>query len=88
MNLYTMTEYMVEFFTNHFEAILSFIGGCFAGGIGVHFFNKKNCNNSYTTQKDISNSTGIAGRDITMKVKYKQENINAGGDVAGRDINK
>lgn len=56
----------MEFFINHLEAILSFFGGCVAGGISVHFFNKKNCNNTHTTQK----------------------NINAGGDVAGRDINK
>lgn len=57
---------MIEIFTNHIEAILSFLGGCIAGGISVHFFDKKNCNNSHITQK----------------------NINAGGDVAGRDINK
>lgn len=56
----------MDFFTNHFDAILSFLGGCITGGIGVHFFETKNCNNTHTTQK----------------------NINAGGDVAGRDINK
>lgn len=57
---------MVEFLTNHFEAILSFFGGCIAGSIGVHFFETRYCKNTHTTQK----------------------NINAGGDVAGRDINK
>lgn len=57
---------MIDFFANHFEAILSFAGGCIAGGIGVHFFGKKNCNNTNVSQK----------------------NINAGGDVAGRDIKK
>lgn len=57
---------MIEFLTNHIETVLSFIGGCITGGIGVHFFGKKNCNNSHITQK----------------------NINAGGDVAGRDIKK
>ena len=57
---------MIDFFTNHFETILSFIGGCITGGIGVHFFEKKNCNNTNISQK----------------------NINAGGDVAGGNINK
>lgn len=55
---------MIEFITNHFEAILSFFGGCFAGGIGVHFFDKKICNNTHTTQKNIKADGDIAGRDI------------------------
>lgn len=53
---------MVEVFIK----ILLFIVGCLAGGISVHLYYKRNCNNSNISQK----------------------NINAGGDVAGRDIKK
>lgn len=57
---------MEHFLGSHLEAIISAIIGFFAGGISVHFFEKKNSDNTNTTQSGI----------------------NAGGSVAGRDINK
>jgi hypothetical protein len=57
---------MIETITHYLYNIASFIGGCFAGGVGMHFYYKKIYNNKHITQK----------------------NINAGGDVAGHDINK
>ena len=57
---------MVNFISNHFDAIISAIVGFVSGGITMHIFNKNNSDNTKTIQK----------------------NIKAGGDVAGRDINK
>lgn len=57
---------MVNFISNHLEAIISAIAGFVSGGITVHIYHKNNSDNTKTIQK----------------------NIKAGGDIAGRDINK
>ena len=64
--LNTIKTIMIDFLIEKMETILSFIVGCITGGICIHFFEMKDCNNTHTTLK----------------------NINAGGDVAGRDIKK
>ena len=58
--------YIVNFISNHFDAIISAIVGFVSGGITMHIFHKNNSDNTKTIQK----------------------NIKAGGDIAGRDINK
>lgn len=58
---------MEDFLTNHFEAILSFIGGCITGGIGVRLYSKENCNNSKSILKNITTKGDVAGRDINKK---------------------
>ena len=57
---------MVNFISNHFDAIISAIVGFVSGGITMHINHKNNSDNTKTIQK----------------------NIKAGGDIAGRDINK
>ena len=58
---------MSEFLNNHLDAIISAIIGLFAGGIGIHFIEKKNNNNTKTTQKNITAKGDVAGRDIKKK---------------------
>ena len=54
---------MIEFITNNLE-IITFVAGLFTGGICMHFFEKKNCNNTNTKQKNIISGGDVAGRDI------------------------
>lgn len=58
---------MLEFILNHFESILTFVGGFIGGGICVRFFSKENYNNTKTNQKNITANGDVAGRDINKK---------------------
>lgn len=55
---------MVNFISNHFEAIVSAIVGFVSGGITMHIYHKKNSDNTKTIQKNIKVGGDIAGRDI------------------------
>jgi len=55
---------MEQFLGSHIDAIISAIIGFFAGGIAVHFFEKKNSDNTKTTQSGINAGGSVAGRDI------------------------
>lgn len=55
---------MCQFLTNHIDAIISAIIGLFTGGIVIHFYDKKNSDNTTTTQSDIKAGGDVAGRDI------------------------
>lgn len=59
---------MEEFFSAHLDAVITAIAGLLAGGIGVHFIEKKNSDN---TSIDHVNTGGgdFAGRDMHKKVK-------------------
>jgi hypothetical protein len=55
---------MVNFISNHFEAIISAIVGFVSGGITMHIYHKNNSDNTKTIQKNIKAGGDIAGRDI------------------------
>ena len=55
---------MCQFLTNHIDSIISAIIGLFTGGIVIHFYDKKNSDNTTTTQSDIKAGGDVAGRDI------------------------
>lgn len=55
---------MCQFLTNHIDAIISAIIGLFTGCIVIHFYDKKNSDNTTTTQSDIKAGGDVAGRDI------------------------
>jgi len=56
---------MVNFISNHFDAIISAIVGFVSGGITMHIYHKNNSDNTKTTQKNIKAGGDIAGRDIS-----------------------
>lgn len=58
---------MLQFFMNHFDAILSAIVAFFAGGFCVHLYSKMNSDNTKVSQKNITNNGDVAGRDINKK---------------------
>ena len=55
---------MLQFFMDHFDAILSAIVAFFAGGFCVHLYSKTNSDNTKVSQKNIISSGDVAGRDI------------------------
>ena len=55
---------MVNFISNHFEAIISAKVGFVSGGITMHIYHKNNSDNTKTIQKNIKAGGDIAGRDI------------------------
>ena len=55
---------MEQLLITHLDAIISAIVGFFAGGISVHFFEKRNSDNTTTTQSNIKAGGDVAGRDI------------------------
>lgn len=51
------------------DSIIKFIAGCVAGGIAVHFFEKRNCDNVNFKDNDIQTGGGdFAGRDMNKNV--------------------
>lgn len=57
---------MEDFLSVHFDAILGFFTGIFAGGFGVHLYKKKNSDN--TNINHVNTGGGdFAGRDIHKK---------------------
>lgn len=55
---------MEQFIANHLDAVFSAIIGLITGGFAVHFFEKKNSDNTTTTQSNIRAGGDVAGRDI------------------------
>jgi hypothetical protein len=55
---------MYQFLTNHADAIISAIIGLFTGGFVVHFYEKRNSDNTTTNQSNIRAGGDVAGRDI------------------------
>lgn len=57
---------MEDFLSVHFDAILGFFTGIFAGGFGVHLYKKKNSDN--TNINHVNTGGGdFAVRDIHKK---------------------
>ncbi len=54
---------MKDFIINHFESILTFIGG-FLSGFSLKFISKNGNNNYKNSQKNIHAGGDVAGRDI------------------------
>lgn len=55
---------MNQFLSDHLEAIISAIIGFITGGFTIHFFDKRNSDNTITTQSNIKAGGDVAGRDI------------------------
>lgn len=59
---------MENFLSTHLEAIISGIVGLLAGGIGVHFFEKKNSDNTKIEHVETGGGD-FAGRDMHKNTK-------------------
>jgi len=55
---------MYQFLTSHIDVIISAIIGLFTGDVVIHFYEKKNSDNTTTTQSNIKAGGDVAGRDI------------------------
>lgn len=59
---------MEDFFSAHLDAVISGVVGLIAGGIGIHFLEKKNSDNTNIDHVDTGGGD-FAGRDIHKKVR-------------------